>query len=165
VSLLYIIIAVAFIDLFSQLPIIVTFAVSLGASPLLVGIIIGIYYFSNMLGNVMSGIWIDRIGSKKILYPGMIIAGIIVFFYSLVQGPFQLLAFRFIHGFVAGFIVPAAFALLGRLADQNSKGKTMAVSGAAIGIAAIIGPAFGSIVTSRFGEEWLFYSMKLFDTK
>ena len=154
---MYVLLVVAFIDMFSQLPVIAPFATSLGATPIIVGSVIAVYSFSNMLGNVLSGIWVDKFGSKRILASSLILAGGLVFFYTYVTNPSQLLAIRFFHGFAAGFIVPAAFAAIGRNDDTGSNGKKMSHSGAAIGIAAIIGPAMGAIISSRFGIEWLFY--------
>jgi len=158
---MYILLIVAFIDMFSQLPVIAPFAASLGATPIVVGSVIAVYSFSNMLGNVLSGIWVDKFGSKRILASSMILAGVLVFFYTYVTNPTQLLAIRFFHGFAAGFIVPAAFAAIGRNDDSDSNGRKMSHSGAAIGIAAIIGPALGAILSSRLGIEWLFYSVSL----
>lgn len=150
---MYVLLIVAFIDMFSQLPVIATFATSLGATPIIVGLVIGIYSFSNMLGNVLSGIWVDKFGSKRILVGSVIVAGILVFFYTYVTSPGQLLAIRFFHGFAAGFIVPAAFAAIGRNEGEQSSGKKMSHSGAAIGIAAIIGPAMGAIISNRLSIE------------
>ncbi|MBU8906416.1 MFS transporter [Desertibacillus haloalkaliphilus] len=155
--LLYIIIAVAFIDTFSQLPIISPFSISLGASPLLVGVIIGMYSFSNIIGNVFSGIWTDRVGPKQVLCIGMFTVGTVVFLYSIVENPYQLLLVRFLHGIGGGLIVPAAFTLLGTQNERQTKGKTMSFSGASVGIAAITGPAMGAIITERLGFDWLFY--------
>ena len=155
---IYLIIAIAFIDTFSQLPIIATFSLSVGATPMLVGIIIGMYSFSNIIGNLLSGLLIDKIGPKRILSIGMIIVGFIVLLYTFVSGPYQLLFVRFLHGLAGGFIVPAAFTLLGSSNRHGTKrGKTMAFSGAAVGVAAIIGPAFGAIISGKYGFEWLFY--------
>ena len=158
---MYILLIVAFIDMFSQLPVIASFASGLGAAPIVVGSVIGVYSFSNMLGNVLSGIWVDKFGSKRILASSMILAGILVFFYTYVTNPSQLLAIRFFHGFAAGFIVPAAFAAIGRNDDSATDGKKMSHSGAAIGIAAIIGPAMGAILSNRLGIEWLFYIVSM----
>jgi MFS family permease len=154
---MYILLVVAFIDMFSQLPVIAPFATSLGATPIVVGSVIAVYSLSNMLGNVLSGIWVDKFGSKRILASSLILAGGLVFLHTYVTSPSQLLTIRFFHGFAAGFIVPAAFAAIGRNDDSESNGKKMSHSGAAIGIAAIIGPAMGAIISSRFGIEWLFY--------
>ena len=158
---MYFLLVVAFIDMFSQLPVIAPFASSLGATPIVVGSVIAVYSFSNMLGNVLSGIWVDKFGSKRILASSLILAGVLVFLYTYVTNPTQLLTIRFLHGFAAGFIVPAAFAAIGRNDDSESNGKKMSHSGAAIGIAAIIGPAMGAVITSRFGIEWLFYSISV----
>lgn len=158
---MYVLLIVAFIDMFSQLPVIASFATNLGATPIIVGVVIGIYSFSNMLGNVLSGIWVDKIGPKRILVTSLIVAGILVFFYTYVTSPSQLLAIRFFHGFAAGFIVPAAFAAIGRNDDEQSSGKKMSHSGAAIGIAAIIGPAMGAIISNRLSIDWLFYIISL----
>ncbi len=158
---MYVLLIVAFIDMFSQLPVIASFATSLGATPIIVGLVIGVYSFSNMLGNVLSGIWVDKFGSKRILVSSVIVAGILVFFYTYVTSPSQLLAIRFFHGFAAGFIVPAAFAAIGRNDDEQSSGKKMSHSGAAIGVAAIIGPAMGAIISNRLSIDWLFYIISL----
>jgi MFS family permease len=158
-ALLYIIIIVAFIDTFSQLPIIAPFAISLGATPMLVGIIIGLYSFSNIIGNIVSGYWIDRSGPKIVLCVGMIVVGIVLFFYSLVTTPQQLAYVRFFHGLAGGLIVPAAFTYLGSRKTSQSKGRIMAFSGASVGIAAIAGPALGAIISGRFGYDYLFFTL------
>ncbi|WP_096201981.1 MFS transporter [Bacillus sp. FJAT-45350] len=160
--ILYIIIIVAFIDTFSQLPIIAPFAQSVGASPLIVGLIIGMYSFSNMLGNMLAGKWIDRIGGKLILVIGMITVSLFLFMYTFVTNPTELLLVRFLHGLGGGLIVPAAFTLLGAKGKERTSGKTMAFSGAAVGIAAIVGPAFGGIISARFDIVWLFYIVATF---
>ncbi len=124
---------------------------------MLVGIIIGLYSFSNILGNIVSGFWIDRIGPKKVLSVGMLSVGVILFFYSVAANPQQLVIIRFLHGFAGGLIVPAAFTFLGTMKTEKSKGKVMAFSGASVGAAAVIGPAIGAIISGRFGYNWLFY--------
>ena len=70
--LMYIIIIVAFLDTFIQLPIITPYSLSLGASYMLTGAIVAIYSFTNMIGNIIGGHWIDRFGRKKMLFYGMV---------------------------------------------------------------------------------------------
>ncbi|MFA9559617.1 MFS transporter [Evansella sp. AB-rgal1] len=158
---LYTIIIVAFLDTFIQLPIISTYAHSLGASSFFTGIIIAIYSFSNMIGNAISGHWIDRYGRKRILLIGMIFVAIILLFYPFIQTPWGLFSVRFIHGLAGGALIPAAFAYLGDLAPSHRRGKTMAFSGACIGTAAIIGPAMGGIISSHFTISAVFYSVSI----
>ncbi|UOE93030.1 MFS transporter [Alkalihalobacillus sp. LMS39] len=156
-KLIYIIIIVAFLDTFSQLPIISPYAMSLGATPLLTGVIIGMYSFSNIIGNLLAGILIDKRGAKPILFIGMLFVSVMMFFYTVTANAEQLIIVRFFHGLAGGLIVPAAFTILSAKKAETRKGKAMAFSGAAVGIAAIIGPPIGAIISSSYGYNSLFY--------
>lgn len=146
---IYVIIFFAFFDLFAQLPIISPFAVSLGAGPFLAGLAVGMYSLSNTFGNILSGIFSDRKGPFAILLIGLTTTSAALFMYGLAEGPYSLLAIRFVHGFAAGLTVPAAFTYLANRTDHSRRGKSAAISGAFVGLAAIIGPAYGAIYTSR----------------
>ncbi|OZI10753.1 MFS transporter [Bacillaceae bacterium SAS-127] len=148
----YIIVFFSFFDLFTQLPIMSPFAESLGATPLLTGLVVGIYSFSNTIGNVISGFLTDRKGAFRILVIGLILTGVSLLFYRLAVDAWSLLAIRFLHGFLAGLIVPAAFTYLANVATEEKKGKSSAISGAFVGLAAVIGPAFSGIVASKTSE-------------
>lgn len=146
---IYLIIFFAFFDLFAQLPIISPFAVSLGAGPFLAGLAVGMYSLSNTFGNVISGIFSDRKGPYAILLAGLVSTTVALFAYGLAEGPQSLLAIRFLHGLAAGLTVPAAFTYLANRTDHSRRGKNAAISGAFVGLAAIIGPAYGAIYTGR----------------
>lgn len=88
----------AFLDTFSQLPIMSTFAQSLGGTPLIIGLVVGMYSFANMIGNIIAGAAVDKFGAKKILYISMGITSFIVLLYTVVQSGEQLLVVRFMHG-------------------------------------------------------------------
>lgn len=146
---IYIIIFFAFFDLFAQLPIMSPLAVSLGATPFLAGLAVGMYSLSNILGNIASGIFSDRKGPFAILVAGLAATGAVLFSYGFAEGPYSLLAVRFVHGLAAGLTVPAAFTYLANKTDHSKRGKGAAVSGAFVGLAAIIGPAYGAILANR----------------
>ncbi|WP_100331174.1 MFS transporter [Bacillus xiapuensis] len=148
----FIIVFFSFFDLFTQLPIMSPFAKSLGAKPLLIGLIVGIYSLSNTVGNVLSGFLTDKKGAFRIVVAGLLLTGLSLFGYRLAEDAYTLMAVRFIHGLVAGLIVPAAFTYLANAASDKNKGKSAAISGAFIGMAAVIGPAFSGIVASRTSE-------------
>ncbi|WP_422122190.1 MFS transporter [Planococcus sp. X10-3] len=146
---IYVIIFFAFFDLFAQLPIISPFAIELQATPFLAGLAVGMYSLSNTFGNVISGIFSDRKGPFAILVAGLLLTAFFLFTYSFAEGPYSLLAIRFLHGLAAGLIVPAAFTYLANRTDHSRRGKGAAVSGAFVGLAAIMGPAYGAILSSR----------------
>lgn len=148
----YVIIFFSFFDLFTQLPIMSPFAESLGATPFLTGLAVGMYSFSNTIGNILSGFLTDKKGAFRVLLAGLLLTGAALLLYHLAVDAWSLLAIRFLHGLLAGFIVPAAFTYLANAAEEGKKGKGAAISGAFVGLAAIIGPAFSGIVASRTSE-------------
>lgn len=154
--LVYFIVFFSFFDLFSQLPIMSPLATSLGAPPFLVGLVVGMFSLSNIIGNVTSGFLTDKKGPLSILIFGLFSTSIFLLLYYFATDTWILLLVRFIHGFTAGLIVPAAFTNLANTTANEKKGKGAALSGAFIGLAAIIGPAFSGIVASKVNEITVF---------
>ena len=155
-KMLYFIIAVSFLDTFIQLPIITPFAIGMGATPFFAGAIVAIYSLTNMIGNIVGGHWIDRFGRKKMLFLGMLTVSLILLLYPLAETGLQLFFIRFFHGLAGGVLIPAAFAYVGDQATGKTRGKAMALTGACIGGAAIVGPAIGGIMAARSKIEYVF---------
>ncbi|MBD7984213.1 MFS transporter [Sporosarcina sp. Sa2YVA2] len=154
-AFVYLIVFFSFFDLFSQLPIMSPFALSLGASSFITGLVVGIYSFANTIGNVLSGFMTDRRGPYLMLIIGLFTSALSLLLYSLAMGPASLLGIRFIHGFMEGLIVPAAFTFLANRAEKSKRGSSVAVSGAFVGLAAIIGPAYSGIVASKTSATFI----------
>lgn len=157
--LIYVLIVISFLDMFVQLPIMSPFAQDLGSSALMIGLIVGLYSFTNMFGNIAAGRWVDRLGAKKIFIIGLLSTAIILFLYVFVQVPWQLALVRFLHGFVSGLLVPSIFTYVSDRGREGRQGRNMAVSGAAVGIAAVLGPAMGSILKAQLGINSVFISV------
>ncbi|TQR21846.1 MFS transporter [Psychrobacillus vulpis] len=151
----YIIIFFSFFDLFAQLPIMSPFAESLGATPFLTGLVVGMYSFSNTIGNIISGFLTDKKGPFYVLIFGLFATSLSLFLYQGATDALGLLLIRFIHGLVAGFIVPAAFTYSANQTAQEKRGKGVALSGAFVGLAAITGPAMSGIVASIKSEVFV----------
>lgn len=147
--IVYGIIFFSFFDLFVQLPVMSTYALSLGASTFVVGIVVGLYSFTNTFGNIFSGIFTDKIGAYKMLMLGLLLSVASLFSYQFIENPTMLLIVRSLHGFSSGFITPAAFALLANLRREDTQGSGSAFTGAFVGLAAIIGPATGGILATK----------------
>lgn len=146
--IIYSIVFFSFFDLFSQLPVMSTFAVSVGATPFLAGFTIAIYSLANTFGNMLSGIWTDRKGAYVVLMSGLLLSSVSLVLYQFVEDATTLLTVRVIHGFVAGLIVPAAFTLSANATANDRQGRKVALTGSFVGLAAIIGPAFSGILAS-----------------
>lgn len=154
--LTYFIIVVAFLDTMAQLPILSPFVVSLGAGAVYTGVILGSYSLVNMLGNIAAGPIIDIYGRKKPIVLGMAVAGAAVAGYSLAVHPWQLLGFRIVHGMGGALLIPAIFAYAGDKTKSGSVGRSMGFTGAAIAVAALMGPALGGIGSAAFGTRFVF---------
>jgi integral membrane protein len=154
--LVYGIVFFSFFDLFSQLPVMSTFAASVGASSFIVGFVIGIYSLSNIVGNILSGMLTDKLGPFKILLIGLLLSSGALLLYHLVDQPLILIIVRILHGFVAGLIVPAAFTFSANTTIHNQQGKKVALTGTFVGLAAIAGPAFSGIMASKTSVPFVF---------
>ncbi|CAD2079646.1 MFS transporter [Jeotgalicoccus coquinae] len=155
--ILYLVIVICFLDLFIQLPIITPFALELGASEFMAGIVVAMYSLFNMVGNIAGGYMSDKFGRRNTLLFGMIMQIFFVLIYTTAPSIGILLAVRAIHGFSSGLLTPAAFSLIADISRKSAIGKSMALTGVAIGTAAILGPAAGGIISSAVSYEMVYY--------
>lgn len=158
--LLYFIITVSFFDTMSQLPIISPYAKHLGSTERMIGIIVATYSFANMLTNGIAGFFIDRYGRKIVLVTSMLLVSLSFLLYTLATNPIQFFAARLFHGISSGFVVPAAFASVGdRAAGTANRSGTMAKTGIAITMAALLAPPYSGMIKDILGYKFVFYSI------
>lgn len=149
---LYFFLFVAFFDLHAQYPILTPFAVSLGATPSFIGLIMGMYSITHLPGNLIAGFSVDRLGSRIFIVLSLLLAGCILLLQSHVTNPWQLLVLRSISGFVLAFLSPACMALLARIGkNQRQQGKLMAGNGLVHTLASVVSPAAGALLVAQIG--------------
>lgn len=149
---LYLFMFVALFDLHAQYPILSPFAISLGAAPSFIGLIMGFYSITHLPGNLIAGYSIDRYGSRIFIVFSLILAGIVLIFQSRVTDPWQLLIIRSISGFVLAFLSPACLALLAKIArDRTHQGRLMAGNGLVHTLASVVSPAAGAFLVAKVG--------------
>ncbi|MDQ0060700.1 MFS transporter [Paenibacillus harenae] len=149
---LYLFLFVAFFDLHAQYPILTPFAISLGAAPSFIGLMMGMYSITHLPGNLIAGYGVDRFGSRLFIVFSLLAAGIILLFQSQVTDPWQLLVLRSISGFVLAFLSPACLALLARLSNNiTEQGKLMAGNGLVHTLASVVSPAAGAYLVAKIG--------------
>jgi MFS family permease len=149
---LYLFLFVAFFDLHAQYPILTPFAISIGAAPSFIGLMMGMYSITHLPGNLIAGFGVDRYGSRLFIVFSLLGAGIVLLFQSHVTDPWQLLLLRSISGFVLAFLSPACLALLARLTDDRTEqGKLMAGNGLVHTLASVVSPAAGAYLVAKIG--------------
>ncbi|MCM3629300.1 MFS transporter [Paenibacillus glycanilyticus] len=155
---LYLFLFVAFFDLHAQYPILTPFAISLGAAPSFIGLMMGMYSITHLPGNIMAGYGVDRFGSRLFIVFSLMGAGVVLLFQSKVTDPWQLLVLRSISGFVLAFLSPACLALLARISsDVTKQGKFMAGNGLVHTLATVVSPAAGAYMVAKIGFTTAFY--------
>jgi len=149
---LYLFMFVAFFDLHAQYPILSPFAISLGAAPSFIGLILGVYSITHLPGNLLAGFGVDKYGSKRFIVSSLIVAGIVLLVQSRVTDPWQLLYVRSVSGFVLAFLSPACLSLLAKIAkDSVQQSKLMAGNGLVHTMASVLSPAAGAYLVAKLG--------------
>jgi len=149
---LYLFMFVAFFDLHAQYPILSPFAISLGAAPSFIGLILGVYSITHLPGNLIAGFGVDRYGSKHFIVFSLIVAGIMLLVQSRVTDPWELLFVRSVSGFVLAFLSPACLSMLAKIAkDSVQQSKLMAGNGFVHTMASVLSPAAGAYLVAKLG--------------
>src|SRR5688572_526714 len=69
----------------------------------------------------------------------------------------QLVLFRALQGIGAGGVMPISVTLIGDIYTLEERGRMQGVFSATWGLASLIGPVLGGLVTDRFSWRWVFY--------
>jgi len=149
------ILSLRFLGLFLVLPIISVYALELeGATPLLVGVVVGGYALTQALFQVPFGTMSDKIGRKPTLLVGLIIflIGSIICAYS--TDIYTLMLGRFLQG--AGAIGSVITAMISDLVEEEVRGKAMAIMGASIAMSFALAMGLGPVIGANYGVDTLF---------
>jgi len=153
---LSIILSLRFLGLFLVLPVLSIYALTLdGATPTLVGIIVGGYALTQAIFQIPFGTMSDKIGRKPTLLVGLIIflAGSLVAAYA--TDIYTLMFGRFLQG--AGAIGSVITAMIADLVEEKTRGKAMAIMGGFIAMSFAVAMAVGPVIGAHYGVSTLFF--------
>jgi len=144
-----------FLGLFLVLPVLSVYALDLeGATPFLVGIIVGGYALTQAIFQVPFGTLSDKIGRKPTILFGLLIflVGSLICAYS--TDIYTLMFGRFLQG--AGAIGAVVTAMISDLVEESVRGKAMAIMGGFIAMSFALAMALGPVVASNYGISAIF---------
>ncbi len=150
------ILSLRFLGLFLVLPVLSVYAMSMeGATPLLVGVIVGGYALTQALFQVPFGTISDKIGRKPTLFVGLLIFMLGSVIAALSNDIYMLMLGRFLQG--AGAIGAVVTAMISDLVPEETRGKAMAMMGGTIAIAFALAMGLGPVLGAAYGVDMLFW--------
>jgi len=153
---LSLIISFRFLGLFIVLPLISVYALSLpGATPTLVGIVIGGYAITQMIFQVPFGIMSDKLGRKGTIIVGLLLFAIGSIICAIANDMLTLLLGRFLQG--AGAIGAVVTAMISDIVREEERPKAMALMGGSIAASFALAMLAGPLIGAYAGINTLFY--------
>jgi MFS family permease len=143
------------------IPIIANYAVILGASIPLAGIIVGVYSMVHIPSNIILGRIIDKVGRRVLLPIGVLLDGISLMLYFLAYDPMFLLFARFVHGIGGGIGGPSTMSYFSDTMSKEQSGRGMAFYGISIALSMLFGFMIGGFMSAYIGYRTLFFSIGL----
>ena len=148
--------AVRMLGLFMVLPILALYSDDYtNATPLLLGLALGIYGFSQALLQIPFGVLSDRFGRKPLIALGLGIFALGSVIAATAESIYGLILGRGLQG--AGAIAGVIIAMVGDLTDERNRTKAMAVIGMSIGMTFSLALVLGPLLTALGGIRVIFW--------
>ncbi|TGN38552.1 MFS transporter [Marinobacter confluentis] len=148
--------AMRMLGLFMVMPVFVLLGDDLdGATPMLIGLAIGIYGLGQALLQIPFGMLSDRFGRKRMIYIGLALFAMGSLLAASADSIYVVIAGRILQG--AGAIASVLMALLSDLTREEERTKAMATVGVSIGLSFSLSLVVGPLLGSAFGLAGIFY--------
>lgn len=141
-------------SMFSTRPVIPIYAEELGVSPLTIGMLVSSYSFLPMLLAIRAGRWVDRFGSRKMVFfggGGLLLAFLLPFLSPRLPALF---VSQLLFGFSQLFVVLSIQKTVGNLPGNRDKLITAHSLSAAFGD--MLGPLAGGFLFAHYGFRPVF---------
>lgn len=150
------ILALRFFGLFLVLPVLSAYALGLeGATPFLLGVVVGGYALTQAIFQVPFGTMSDKIGRKPTLLIGLVIFLVGSIICAVSTDIYTLMAGRFLQGTGAiGAVIPA---MISDLVNEEKRGHAMALMGGAIAVSFAAAMGLGPVIAAQAGFSSLFW--------
>jgi MFS transporter, DHA1 family, tetracycline resistance protein len=149
-----------FIDLLGfglVIPILPTYAVSLGATSFEVGLVMAVYALMNFIFSPFWGTLSDRVGRRPVIAGTVLVTAMAFLLLAHANTLFLLFAARMLAG-IGSANIAASQAYITDVTPPEGRAKTLGLIGAAFGIGFIFGPPVGGLIKEHLGMAAVGYS-------
>ncbi|WP_188836111.1 MFS transporter [Flexivirga endophytica] len=99
----------------------------------------------------------DRFGPRRLYLIGLAVFTLSSLWCGLTGSIGMLIAARVVQGVGAAMMTPQTMAVITRTFPGERRGQAMSLWGAVAGVATLVGPVLGGVITTNWGWEWIFY--------
>ncbi len=115
------------------------------------------YMLSSTISIILFGKLSDIYGRKHILIAGIITFVVASVMCGFATNMFELIIFRGIQGIGGGILLSLPFIVVGELFSPRERAKYMGILAAVFGLADVLGPILGGVITDTLGWRWVFF--------
>ncbi len=115
------------------------------------------YMLSSTIAIILFGKLSDIYGRKHILIEGIIIFVVTSVLCGFATNMFELILFRGLQGIGGGILISLPFMVVGEILSPRERAKYMGILASVFGLADVLGPIIGGLITDTFGWRWVFF--------
>ena len=126
-------------------PVLPLFALFLGAGPEAIGLAVGISTVTGIFFKLPAGALSDVVGRRRTMLAGLMVFGVMPFFYLLIESYSALVVVRFLHGLATAIYGPVAMAVVADVAGSR-KGEMLSWFSSVGIIGTLLGAPIGGFI-------------------
>ncbi len=156
---LFLAVFIALLGLGIVIPLLPIYADGLGASGIMIGLMVAGFSISRGILQPLVGSMSDKHGRKRFLVAGLLIYSVVGFSFTFATTVEHLILIRTVHGVGSAMIVPIAMSYVASLAPEGEEGRYMGSLNMALFSGIGFGPIIGGIFRDTLGFDAAFYAM------
>jgi len=115
------------------------------------------YMLTSTIAIILFGKLSDIYGRKNVLIVGIITFVITSVMCGFATNMFELIIFRGFQGIGGGILISLPFIVVGEIFSPRERAKYMGILASVFGLADVLGPILGGVITDTFGWRWVFF--------
>lgn len=116
-----------------------------------------VYMLTSTIAVILFGKLSDIYGRKHVLIVGIIIFIITSVMCGFASNMLELVIFRGLQGIGGGILISLPFIVVGEIFSPRERAKYMGILGSVFGLADVLGPILGGLITDTLGWRWVFF--------